>query len=190
MTEDVKLRRLQEIIEVQKIGVRKRNRACETGKFRLVLVEGPAKRSTPDNQILTGRTENNKRVVFSNEPVMAEFNPAVVLAALKNSSLRATDSTTESNIRTASMLTGGDTCGTGVNITSDGASATPSLSSSSAVTCMFRIPKELPSIQSAELVGQYVVVRVAEANGPTLKVQPLAVSGLQEFYEKRHLLYM
>ncbi len=45
-----------------------RNEATEVGKRHLVLVEGGAKRQLPGGSgpALTGRTNNNKRIVFSN----------------------------------------------------------------------------------------------------------------------------
>lgn len=58
--EDVKKRRLTEIIE-QQMAIQKKNNKKEIGKRHLVLVEGTSKRS--DEQ-LSGRTDTNKMVVF------------------------------------------------------------------------------------------------------------------------------
>ena len=58
--EDVKIRRLNELIMVQNENSAIANRA-EVGKIREVLVEGPSKRS---REQLCGRTEQNKMVVF------------------------------------------------------------------------------------------------------------------------------
>lgn len=58
--EDVKIRRLNELIMVQNENSVIANRA-EVGKVREVLVEGPSKRS---REQLCGRTEQNKMVVF------------------------------------------------------------------------------------------------------------------------------
>ena len=58
--EDVKIRRLNELIMVQNENSAIANRA-EVGKEREVLVEGPSKRS---REQLCGRTEQNKMVVF------------------------------------------------------------------------------------------------------------------------------
>ena len=58
--EDVKIRRLNELIMVQNENSAIANRA-EVGKMREVLVEGPSKRS---REQLCGRTEQNKMVVF------------------------------------------------------------------------------------------------------------------------------
>jgi tRNA A37 methylthiotransferase MiaB len=58
--QDVKLRRLQELIAVFLRGAHQRNLA-DVGSTQLVLVEGPAKR---DPGALQGRSDHNKRVVF------------------------------------------------------------------------------------------------------------------------------
>ena len=58
--EDVKIRRLNELIMVQNENSARANQA-EAGNVREVLVEGPSKRS---REQLCGRTEQNKMVVF------------------------------------------------------------------------------------------------------------------------------
>ena len=58
--EDVKIRRLSELIMVQNENSARANHA-EVGNVREVLVEGPSKRS---REQLCGRTEQNKMVVF------------------------------------------------------------------------------------------------------------------------------
>ena len=58
--EDVKIRRLNELITVQNENSARANHA-EVGNVREVLVEGPSKRS---REQLCGRTEQNKMVVF------------------------------------------------------------------------------------------------------------------------------
>lgn len=58
--EDVKIRRLNELIMVQNENSTRANHA-EVGNVREVLVEGPSKRS---REQLCGRTEQNKMVVF------------------------------------------------------------------------------------------------------------------------------
>ena len=58
--EEVKIRRLNELIQVQNENSAQANRR-EEGRLREVLVEGPSKRS---REQLCGRTEQNKMVVF------------------------------------------------------------------------------------------------------------------------------
>ena len=69
--EDIKLRRLQEIINVYRTKVQERNERTEIGRLRLVLLEGESKKSTPENARWSGRTDQNKRVIFPREFCLA-----------------------------------------------------------------------------------------------------------------------
>jgi tRNA-2-methylthio-N6-dimethylallyladenosine synthase len=60
VTEEIKKRRLSEIIALQQEISLERNRS-ELGSIQRVLIEGPSKRSTEQ---LAGRTDGNKMVVF------------------------------------------------------------------------------------------------------------------------------
>lgn len=60
VADDVKKRRLSEIVDAQHAGA-KENNAAEVGKRHLVLVEGPSKRDSAQYQ---GRTDTNKMVIF------------------------------------------------------------------------------------------------------------------------------
>ena len=62
--EDVKLKRLQEVIATFRENVQQKNEEKELGRLRLVLVEGEAKRSKSGNRLYSGRTDQNKRIVF------------------------------------------------------------------------------------------------------------------------------
>lgn len=68
--EDVKQRRLREVIEVFRRRVQERNDEVEVGRVRLVLVEGETRRSRKsgggDDGVSSwqGRTDQNKRVMF------------------------------------------------------------------------------------------------------------------------------
>jgi len=62
--ENIKLKRLQEIIATFRQGVQKRNEEMEMGRLRLVLVEGESKKSNADRRSWCGRTDQNKRLVF------------------------------------------------------------------------------------------------------------------------------
>jgi MiaB/RimO family radical SAM methylthiotransferase len=63
--EEVKQRRLREIIDVFHRNVQAKNEEQEVGRLRLVLVEGESKRSQPGNLRWHGRTDQNKRLVFA-----------------------------------------------------------------------------------------------------------------------------
>ena len=61
---DVKLARLQDVIAVFREGARQRH-AEDIGRVVSVLVEGPAKRSTPEAPLWSGRTDNGKRCIVA-----------------------------------------------------------------------------------------------------------------------------
>jgi MiaB/RimO family radical SAM methylthiotransferase len=88
-----KQRRLAEIIDTFQACVTRRN-ALERGREHIVLVEGKARKWDPDAPTLTGRTDTNKRVVFSDGsvPCLASGVP-VKLAPGDYALVRITDST-------------------------------------------------------------------------------------------------
>mmetsp|Transcript_23615 Transcript_23615/g.44941 ORF Transcript_23615/g.44941 Transcript_23615/m.44941 type:complete len:240 (-) Transcript_23615:13-732(-) len=61
---EVKQRRLVQLIDTFHENVHKKNVEQEVGKLRLVLLEGPSKRSTMEAPAWHGRTDQNKRIVF------------------------------------------------------------------------------------------------------------------------------
>ena len=61
--DDVKLRRLHEVIATFKEGAISRH-AADVGSVQLVLVDGPARKSTAKMPLWAGRTDSNKRCVF------------------------------------------------------------------------------------------------------------------------------
>ena len=69
VSEEVKQRRLREIIETFRRSVQRRNERIELGVERLVLVEGPSTKSSAEKPSLTGRTDENKRCVFDAIPL-------------------------------------------------------------------------------------------------------------------------
>ena len=71
--EHVKAARLSEVIDTFQAVAAERNRAIETGRLHVVLVEGVAKKSKADQVLWTGRTDTNKRVVFSDCRVLGSL---------------------------------------------------------------------------------------------------------------------
>ena len=59
--EEVKQRRLRELIDTFQSNIQQKNQESEVGKLRLVLLEGPSKRS---ELAWHGRTDQNKRIIF------------------------------------------------------------------------------------------------------------------------------
>jgi MiaB/RimO family radical SAM methylthiotransferase len=86
--EQVKSRRLQEIIDVFRTNVQQRNENREVGRLRLVLMEGESKKSKPEAVTWHGRTDQNKRVVFpmnDNLSCLADKDVRALLHRLKSS---------------------------------------------------------------------------------------------------------
>ncbi len=76
----VKNRRLNEIISCFRHNVQLRNEEVEIGRLRLVLVEGDAKSSTAENRMWSGRTDQNKRVVFASDACFVEEEVAQLMS--------------------------------------------------------------------------------------------------------------
>ncbi|ACO61096.1 radical SAM protein with TRAM and UPF0004 domains [Micromonas commoda] len=70
--EDVKKRRLAEVIDAQRKGAEAAN-AREIGRVHCVLVEGESKRS---DERMSGRTCTNKRVIIDGVDTFAEYSPS------------------------------------------------------------------------------------------------------------------
>ena len=83
--EDVKSRRLQEVISMFRTRVQERNDEMEVGKLRLVLVEGEAKKKKEGKIRWGGRTDQNKRITFDYKKCWTEENIQPVLSALNQS---------------------------------------------------------------------------------------------------------
>ncbi len=64
---NVKNRQLNELIDNFRRNVQIWNERVEIGRLRLVLIEGETKRSTAENKMFYGRTDQNKHVVFASE---------------------------------------------------------------------------------------------------------------------------
>lgn len=61
---DVKLRRLQQVIDTYSDVVTRKNAVEDTDRLHVVLVQGPSRRSSDDKPMLTGLTDTHKRCVF------------------------------------------------------------------------------------------------------------------------------
>ncbi len=161
MAEAVKLRRLQEIIEVHHSCVREKNIREELGRYRLVLVEGEATKASVLKPMLTGRTDGNKRVVFPSLPTLAHLNPNYFLNM--QSDLTHPDLDDQITTLSAKLVQGNTDCNSAV------------WSKNSSQTDPW------PMLPPSELIGKYVIVKIVKANGPTLRGIAVAVSGIVDF---------
>lgn len=153
--ETVKLRRLQEVIETFRSTQLAKNRSLETNSTHLVLIEGESTRSQPQQVLLTGRTDGNKRVIFPFAPMLSNLSCPHLPDAL-------------------SSLPRGDAM----------------MSMIDASKCFTQKLHELPNTNVvshaiADLVGKYVVVRVVEANGPTLRAVAFSLTTASEYHERK-----
>lgn len=84
----IKQRRLQELIDVFRDKIHSKNARVETGQLRLVLVEGPTKKQNqhaePQSATWHGRTDQNKRVLFSVYDVNDDPDESVISAQTWN----------------------------------------------------------------------------------------------------------
>jgi tRNA A37 methylthiotransferase MiaB len=64
VSEAEKNRRLREVIDVFRAGALERH-AEDVGSLQLVLVDGPARKSTPEVPLWAGRTDSNKKCIFA-----------------------------------------------------------------------------------------------------------------------------
>jgi MiaB/RimO family radical SAM methylthiotransferase len=78
--ETVKQRRLREVIDTFYEGVQAKNEQNEVGQLRLVLVEGQSKRG---HETWNGRTDQNKRIFFQNDPCWTDESVEPLLHAIR-----------------------------------------------------------------------------------------------------------
>lgn len=161
--EATKQRRLQEIIDVFRSRLQAKNQREEAGQMRLVLCEGQSTRSTtPDHITLTGRTDGNKRVVFPlpSRLLQGMHHVPGIAQALGDHHRKAILPVAK-----------------GVHMAS-AAALVESL-------CV-HLPEEVQQIvrpNQQDLVGRYILVHIAEANGPTLRGAAVALTTNKEFHQ-------
>jgi tRNA A37 methylthiotransferase MiaB len=134
---EVKQRRLQEIIDVFHDQVQNKNNDIEIGRLRLVLTEGESKRSKPGARTFSGRTDQNKRIVFPVNEDATCWTDDMVQSAIQS---------------TRQGLTS--------NVVFDGGLSHVSLQK-----------------------GDYAVVEVTEAKGPSLRGRLLWRTSIAAFHE-------
>ena len=163
--EEVKLRRLQEIIEVYRRHLQE-NAQKELHKQHLVLVEGPSTKSKVDAPYWTGRTDGNKRVVFpAHTPMWHDHRSQ---EAVHGSTLL--KQLVKDMVVEAAQVNEGEEAPT---------KRPYALFMEAAAGLMRGLRGSSGQTQDIELAtGSYVVVQVVEASGPTLKAVAVAPSTL------------
>lgn len=165
--EEVKLRRLQEVIDVFRAGVQERNRATEWGRLRLVLIEGPSTRSTPYAPMLTGRTDGNKRVIFPAPQKLLPSVSSLHFAPLQGLLASHFSSSTKGSASDSGVAKGAHMAAVSALVTE----ALGKLSQEDVVS--------LSASSVAELTGKYALCFIAEASGPTLRGVAVSLTSAQ-----------
>lgn len=84
--EEVKQRRLREVIDTFRYEVQRKNVDKELGRLRLVLIEGESKRSKPGDRNYGGRTDQNKRILFpGDEDACTTFSESTLKQVMHSS---------------------------------------------------------------------------------------------------------
>lgn len=161
--EEVKKRRLQEIIDVYRDTLIRKNAEEEAGRLSLVLVEGPATRSSPEQPVYTGRTEGNKRVLFPG----CDLVPASAVRGLLGAGAPVFQPVGAiSEEARLSMLSKG-------LFRSEAGAAQEELAS--------RMRQSEGYTRMEDMTGRYVAVRVLKADTTTLRGVALGLSSIDAF---------
>lgn len=146
--EDVKARRLQEIITTFRTNIQQHNEKMEVGRLRLVLVEGESRKSTTEKPSYRGRTDQNKSIIF---PVGKGRNDSKIATCWSEDTIHhllgSLQNSTDYNTKTSLMY-------------------------------------DLLNAPKVEIkAGDYVVLKVDEARGHTLRGHLLWRATMQGFHE-------
>ena len=153
VAQDVKGRRLSEIINVFRNNVQRKNEEVELGRLRVVLVEGEAKKRGMEDQIMwNGRTDQNKRILF---PALEEQNGLIWTEDVSKGLF----------VPNQNIIQNND------NI------------DHSVVVDQLLSNRELNTSMVPIQAGDYVVVEVTEVKGHTLRGKALCRTTLQQWEE-------
>ena len=164
--EAIKGRRLQEMIDTFQSHVFRRNLEIEIGQLHIVLVEGMGKPNKDGSNNWTGRTDTNKRVIFSSAaPVLNELN-LIDYQAFK--SLPVTYSSQD-------FITIKDP-----QVIKEKARLATS-ETEIAVSNLMKISqmKEEKGYYGMVEKGSYVIVKIAACRGHTLRAVPIALTSIK-----------
>lgn len=182
MPEELKLKRLQEIIAVFRENMLIRNKQTEDGRIRLVLIEGMSSKATAEEAVplMTGRTDGNKRVLFNTIPSQLLFTP------FDHTHLRRVQSIFKKTPNASDIFTTNTAIEDDVNdlyahLLDEPKSASHTLDG----TTNSNINSQRYATVD-ELRGKYAVVHMYNANGQTLRGRVLGLTSMKDFH---HTLY-
>lgn len=187
--EDVKLRRLQEVIDVYRRNLLDKTK-LELHSQHLVLIEGPSTKSTSAFPTLTGRTDGNRRVILpALSPVWADStsSDAHLGSTLLREHVERLSSAASGDLSYAPSASGHAAA------SPDAAGKAPNYN-----YYMHETSRLLQGMQASGgagsglhngqhhlTAGSYVVVQIVEAKGPTLKAIAIAPSSIQQFHASK-----
>ena len=163
--DEVKSRRLQEIIALFRKNVVARNYEMESGTLRLVLVEGLSSKATLEKPTLTGRTDGNQRVVFETGQILGLDGSSVSFIKPFDCNSTLWDDRSLNREQVLDML---------AVIANTSRNAINDLSSADSDG----------SFSSTNFQGQYVVVKILEAKNTTLRGVAVGRSNIRDFGER------
>ena len=174
--ESVKLRRLQEVIDVYRRNLLEKTKA-ELHSQHLVLIEGPSTKSTRAFPTLTGRTDGNRRVVFpSSSPIWTDFQSTE--AILGSRMIREYVDQLRGPAALVTPVEGEGTIRIAYNyFMKEVSTLLEKLQATKGGSL------ELHDAGRYLVPGAYVVVQIVEAKGPTLKGVPVALSSIGQFHQ-------
>jgi len=185
----VKNRRLQEVIDVYRRKLKEKNSTVETGRSRLVLVEGPATRSTAEAPMWTGRTDGNKRVIFSASNAILPSLESPHLQSMLNLLSEAHPRLRQAVAVEVERESRGPSLGVNAKVTTEVVKTQGRLMRAMTETLQNALltlpPGQILSPREASkhiLPGDYAVVHIAEAEGPTLRGVAVSRTSMKEFH--------
>lgn len=162
--EDIKLRRLQEVIQKFQSNLHQFNEKYEVNQYRLVLVEGyAAKPSIEGFDFLTGRCDSNKRVVFPISSLICTSMESYQSLNYKSQEFNNNIDLVNNQTKHTELFYYHQQYQNYLDLHRQ--------QLNSHVSC-------IEDFQS--LFGKYIIVKVVKANGPTLRGYPIAISSISE----------
>lgn len=178
--EDVKQRRLRDVIDRYQKNIISKNRKEELGKLHLVLVEGHSTKSTDKSPYFTGRTDGNKRVIFPATSV-----PILDIEAVTSKAYFPALGSLPEEIGewTLQDLLFGDISTWSIrdiqSLLSHGLLMNP----------FFQVSEGRTNVVDKEsLIGNYAVVRILKADSSTLRGVMLAKTSLRDFSKLKMII--
>lgn len=185
--EEVKSRRLTELIDAFQTTATIRNSLLEVGRLHLVLVEGRAnKQPYMDTILWTGRTDTNKRVIFGVTEELRDGiygNVSPLLRGLSQDEARSFGQLSLSTDYTESPFPSPFSSSSSLQSTSVAVAAMVERCQSIRLRDGLKASASTSTTSGVVAKSTYVVVKILGGKGHTLRAAPIATTTLQEAYK-------